>query len=377
MAVEDITSTETEDELYERFCTDAATLDYPVDVRGMQPERWAPGQLHVEAKSHEQYQLRRKDIVESGWRQTALGDSLTQFGRGFHTVERFGATYATHQIRLTDTGAGATAIPAGDRVAYSSNGQEFRNTAIVNVPVGSYVDAEFKAEVAGADGNVSAGAITAFRAPIVGIAVSNPAIGSTGSSLITAGRDAETDTQFGARLDDHWGSVGSGGNDAAYRWWVHESFTVDGLTSTITRIKVLSNNPYGFGSIGVVIANAAGTATAGELTRVDDYLQLRKALGSGELRVEAATSQTVLVSGTVYVSPAYDTATVLIDVQDALDDYESEFSIGGLVYRAEVIQRVMAVAGVYNFECSDPVSDTVIGPTSIVGFDYSALVAQA
>jgi uncharacterized phage protein gp47/JayE len=371
MAVEDITSTETEDELYERFCTDAATLDYPVDVRGMQPERWAPGQLHVEAKSHEQYQLRRKDIVESGWRQTALGDSLTQFGRGFHTVERFGATYATHQIRLTDTGAGATAIPAGDRVAYSSNGQEFRNTALINVPAGSYVDAEFKAEVAGADGNVAAGALAAFRAPIVGIAVSNPAIGSTGSSLITAGRDAETDTQFGARLDDHWGSVGSGGNDAAYRWWVHESFTVDGLTSTITRVKILSNNPYGFGSIGVVIANASGGATGGELTRVDNYLQLRKALGSGELRVEAATTHSELVSGTIFVAPGYDAAVVLAAVEAALDEYESEFAIGGQVYRAEVIQRIMAVAGVYDVALIDPTGNSVVGATSIVSFTYS------
>lgn len=374
MAIEDLTALETEDELFERFCTDAATLDNPVDVRGMQPERWAVGQLHVEAKSHEQYQLRRKAIVESGWRQTALGDSLGAFGRGFHGLEKFGATYATHQIRLTDTGAGATAIPAGDRVVYAGNGQEFRNTALINVPAGSYVDADFKAEVAGADGNVAVGTIAAFRAPIVGIAVSNPAIGSTGSSLVTSGRDAETDAQFGARIDDHWGSVGSGGNAAAYRFWVHESFTVDALTSTITRVKIIDNNPYGPGSIGVIIANASGGATVGELARVDAYLQLRKALGSGELRIEAATSQSVLVSGTVYVATGYTASVVLAAVEAALDDYESEFSIGGLVYRAEVIQRIMAVDGVYDVTLADPVGNTTINPDSIVDFTY-ALVA--
>jgi len=372
MAVEDLTATETEEDLFDRFATDAATLDHPVDVRGMQPERWAVGQLHVEAKAHEQYQLRRKAIVESGWMQTAKGDSLSLFARGFHGIERFGATNAVHQLRLTDTaGVGPVNVAAGERVAYASNGQEFRNVDALVVPQNGYVDGNWRAEVAGALGNVAVGSITRLRAPIVGVAVSNPAIGSTGSSLVTAGRNAETDAQLVQRLRDHWGSVGSGGNAAAYRFWVHEAFTVDGLTSTITRIKIRDNNPYGPGSIGVVIANAGGGATGDELTRVDAYLQTKKALGSGELVVEPATAQVVIVRATVYIEPGYTSTIVLAAIEAALDEYESEFSIGGLVYRAEVLQRIMAVDGVYNAVLVAPATDVTINNTSIVSFSYT------
>ena len=376
MAVEDLTALETEDALFDKFATDAATLDHPVDVRGMQPERWAVGQLHVEAKSHAVYQERRKAIVDSGWRQTAKGDSLTLFARGLHGIERFGSTNAVHQFRLTDArGVGPVVVPAGERVAYATNGQEFRNVDALTVPLNGYIDGNWRAEVAGALGNIAAGSVTKLRATIAGVAVSSPAIGSSGSTLITAGRNAETDAQLGARLDDHWSSVGSGGNAAAYRFWVHQSFTVDAITSSITRVKILDNNPYGPGSIGVVIANAGGGATPGELARVNAYLQARKAIGSGELVVSAALSQVVLVGGTISIAPGYTASVVLAAVQAALDTYESEFSIGGKVYRAEVIQRIMSVDGVYNVVLADPAADVTINTDAIVDFAYALTAA--
>lgn len=372
MAVDDLTSTSTEDELFEEFATDAATLEYPVDVRGMQPERIGRAWLQVEAKSHEQWQIKRKAIIESGWRQTAKGDSLTMFARGFHQIERYPATQATHTFRLTDTGGvGPVNVLAGERVAYATNGQEFRNVNAMVVPAGTYVDDEWKAEEAGSLANVAAGTVNNLRAPIVGVTVSNPVISGEAGSIVTAGRDAETDEQLGQRLDDHWGSVGSGGNEAAYRFWVTESFDVDGLVSSITRIKILTNNPYGPGSIGCVIANASGTATGAEITRVDDYLQDRKALGSGELRVVSATAQSQLVSGQVGIRTGYVAADVLTAIEEELDTYESEFAIGGTLYRSELIQRVMGVDGVYDFVLSDPAANVAIGNTAIVSFTYA------
>jgi uncharacterized phage protein gp47/JayE len=376
MAVEDLTSTQDEEELFEQFATDAATLDYPVDVRGMQPERIAHAWLSVEAKSHEQYQIKRKSIVESGWRQTAKGDSLTLFARGFHQIERYPATQAVHQFRLSDVSSvGPVNVAAGERVAYANNGQEFRNVDALVVPLDGYIDGNWKAEESGALANVAVGTVTRLRAPIVGVTVSNPAISGEAGSIVTAGRNQETDAQLGQRLDDHWGSVGSGGNEAAYRFWVTESFDVDGLTSSITRIKILTNNPYGPGSIGVIIANAGGSATGAEITRVDEYLQDRKALGSGQLLVSAATSQSVLVSGSVGIRAGYVEADVLTAIEEALDTYESEFSIGGYLYRAELIQRVMDVDGVYNFTLVDPVANVAINDTAIVAFTYAITAA--
>lgn len=376
MAVEDLLALQTEDELFEQFCTDAATLPFPVDVRGMQPERWAPGQLHIEALAHAKYQERRKAIVESGWLRTAKGDSLTLVARGFFQLERYPSTAAVHQFRLTDVaGVGGVTYPAGTRVAFADNGQEFRNLTDLALPLNGYVDGNWKAEVAGALGNVAAGTVTRLRAPIVGVEITSPAISGEPGTIVTAGRNQETDEQLATRCEDRWGSVGAGGNAAAYRFWVTESFDVDGLVSSITRIKILDNNPYGPGSIGAVIANASGTATGAELTRVGNYLAVRKALGSGMLLISSAAAQEELVSGVVSIRSGYDPAVVLAAVQAALDTYESEFAIGGYLYRSEIIQRVMAVDGVYDFVLSNPTTNVAIGTLSIVSFAYALTAA--
>lgn len=377
MAVEDLLETKDQATLFGEFCADAATLEYPVYVQGMQEERLARAWLEVESKSHEQYQIRRRDIINSGWLRTAKGDSLTLVARGFFQLERYPATQAIHQMRLTDvSGVGPVNVAAGERVAYASNGQEFRNVSALVVPLNGYIDGEWKAEVAGANGNVDSYTILGLRAPIVGVSVSNPRVSGEPNSITTAARNSETDGQLATRCEDRWGSVGAGGNAAAYRFWVTESFDVDGLVSSITRIKVLDANPYGPGSIGVVIANASGGATGAELTRVGDYLLERKALGSGELITSAATAQSQLISGVVHVAPGYVVSEVVAAAEAALDTYESEFSISGTLYLAEIIQRVMAVDGVFNFTLLDPSSDVAIGNLSIVSFTY-ALTGEA
>jgi uncharacterized phage protein gp47/JayE len=372
MAVEDLIETKSQADLFEQFAADAATLEYPVDVRGMQPERVGHAWLQVESKSHEQYQIRRRDIVNSGWLRTAKGDSLTLVARGFFQLERYPATQAVQRIRFQDVGGvGPVNVAAGERVPFANNGQEFRNIAGFTIPLNGFIDVDCKAEVAGSLGNADSGTITRQRAPIVGVSVSNPAISGQANALVTAGRDVETDGQLATRCEDRWGSVGAGGNAAAYRFWVTESFDVDGLVATITRIKILDANPYGPGSIGVVIANASGTATVGELTRVGGYLATRKALGSGQLLTSSATAQVQLISGTIFVEPGYVFSEVEAAVQAALDTYESEFAISGTVYRSEIVQRAMAVDGVYNFQLADPPTDITIGNTAIVSFTYA------
>lgn len=376
MAVDELLEVKDQATLFEQFCADAATLPYPVDIRGMQPERIGHAWMQVESRAHEQYQIRRRDIILSGWHRTARGDGLTMLARGFFQLERYPATQAVQRVRYADVaGVGPVVRAAGESVPFADNGQEFRNIAGFTIPLNGFVDVDVKAEVAGALGNVDSGTITRLRAPIVGVSVSNPAIAGQANALVTAGRNIETDNQLGDRMEDRWGSVGAGGNAAAYRFWVTESFDVDGIVSTITRIKILDANPYGPGSIGVVVANASGTATAPELARVEAYLTTRKALGSGQLQVHSASAQDQLVSGTISIETGYVASEVISAAQAALDTYESEFAISGTLYRAEIIQRVMAVPGVYNFVLADPVSDVVIGSTAIINFTYALVPA--
>lgn len=72
---------------------------------------------------------------------------------------------------------------------------------------------------------------------------------------------------------------------------------------------------------------------------------------------------TVLIQnivGTVTVSEGYDNASVEDDVVEAIKEYINGLGISGDVLRAELIRRMMAVAGVYNVGLTTPAADVII-----------------
>ena len=59
------------------------------------------------------------------------------------------------------------------------------------------------------------------------------------------------------------------------------------------------------------------------------------------------------LTGTISVLDGFDTTTVGLQVEAAAQDYINSLDIGEDVIVAELIQRAMDVAGMFNFQISD------------------------
>ncbi len=367
--VSELLSVETRAEILERFLNEAAILE--IDVRGMQTERFARGYFEIESLSHEQWQLLRKTVVESGYLDSAEGSWLTLLAAGFFQVARTPASRTVGQLLFTDAqSVGPKNVAVDERVARSTGNVRFRNTTAGTIPLNSTVSLEIRAEVAGAAGNVSNNTITSLQTDIPGVTVNNPAY-AAGTWITTPGRDEETDSALRQRCRDKWSSLGAGGNAAGYAFWITEAFEVLGLTPTITRHSIDTSNPFGPGSIGVYIANASGPATGDEVDIVDAYLQERKALGSGELRVEAAVAENVEVVAVLYQT---GNANAVADAVDALTALQNSFDVGGTLYFDELTETLMGIDGVYDVNITSPAGNTVLDPTDVLVFSPAPVI---
>lgn len=362
-AISTLLQTQTEPELLDYFLTEAAIKG--INVRGMQAERLARGQMETDAKTHAQYQSLREQIVNGGYLDDATGPWLTLLAFGVWRIVRSPATFAIHQVRLSDAkSVGPKQVNDRRHVAVSTSGKLFRNIESAQVPLNSNVDVQFKAETPGADSNVAINTITKLQTPITGVTVNNPAIGATGSSLIVGGANEEGDSSLRTRCRNKWNALGAGGNKPAYAYWIPQSFIEAGESATVTRWYIDDANPFGPGSIGVWLANDSGPATAGEISTVNAYLQLRKALGSGELRTQAASTVAQTITCTVYHDGT--NGSVASDVSSALLNLGAAHGVGEIFYRASITAALMAVSGVINVTITAPASDLSLSSNEVI-----------
>ncbi len=166
-------------------------------------------------------------------------------------------------------------------------------SAVVFNSAGSYQGTlQFTARTAGVSGNVAGANILA------GKVLTGPAglsIGPGSPSLFTAGRDIETPAQAITRCLGKWSRLGAGWTLQAY------DYLIPTASPNVTRWRVLDDNHFGPGTIGVILADAAGPATSPEVTAVATFLGSRpvRALGSGAVTVVAATPDALTVNVTV------------------------------------------------------------------------------
>src|SRR5439155_20018490 len=124
-------------------------------------------------------------------------------------------------VRLGDAGAQGpiTVLPGTYWVANRARTRRFRNIEGGTLPLGGTLDLLFEAESAGAAWSVSNDDITELLAPGgTGIEVSNSP-GANGTWITQQGADDEQDAALRQRCRDKWATLGSGSNEAAYRYW--------------------------------------------------------------------------------------------------------------------------------------------------------------
>jgi uncharacterized phage protein gp47/JayE len=289
------------------------------------------------------------EVAKGGHLDTAEKAWLTLHAKGRFGLDRVAATFAEHDVTLTAAiGAGPHTIAAGQLRFASASGKLFSNKAAGTLSLGGTLTMRVKAESPGSSYNVGAGAISTMLTPLPGVTCANAA----GPQV--QGRDEETDEALRRRCRDRWATLGRGATEAAYRYWALSA------SAAVARVAVRAAGAIP-GTVQVLIAGPSSAVTEATRQAVDIYIRERKPFVDG-LEVYAAANFNVSVAGIVY---ATDPAAAQAGVEANLLALQGELPLGGKVYRAEIIQRIMDAPGVVNFVPTAPVVDVQLTPSQV------------
>ncbi len=188
---------------------------------------------------------------------------------------------------------------------------------------------------------------------------------TTSNTWITrAGRDVESDDSLRTRCVSKWGVQSSGATRDAYIYWAKKA------SEQVTKVTVKESTPA-TGIVQIVLAGASGGVSAATIADVRAYIDTRRPLTAAVVLLSASLV-TVSVAGTVFVQSAF-LANAQSEAAANFAKLTDELDMGAIVYRAEIIQRVMDALGVINFTMSSPVVDVALTPAQVVNFDLSGL----
>lgn len=258
-------------------------------------------------------------------------------------ITRKAAAAATGSV--TFAGTAGTPIPVGTRLTFGAAG--FVTTA--SGTVGAAVPVA--AEVAGAAGNVVAGAVLQLVSPLAGVAPQSAVVGAAG---LAGGRAAETDDSLRARLLELIRSPSRGGAATDYVVWAKRAAGVE-------QVSVYSGW-VGLGTVGVVVAMTGGAApSAGDLARVAAEIEAERPITASVTVVPAVPTAQPL---TVQLSP--DTTANRAAVTAAYAAFLArEPGIGGTIFASRRSEALSAAAGEYAHRVTSPPGDVALGQTEL------------
>lgn len=365
--------------------TEAESLQIILDILeslGFNTTSWQSGTrqrtlMQMLARVHSNLTTTVSGIAAGGYNGLAKGPFLKLLSLSFFQNTKVEATVTGGTFKFTSS---ATAPPhtiaIGDMqiattAVQDSTTRTYRNTTGGTLNTGSTLNVDFEAEVAGADGNIPNNTTLYMWTPLVGVTVTNPPVGASGSWITTPGLDEESDPRLTQRNMDKWGTLSYASSDGAYRFW---TMTIE---PSVTRVKVRSDNPFGPGTVDVVCATDSGGITALQAQTILDYINGTDGVGRRPLNdipsVQTAHATTPAMTFTAKVRTQYQSTDVLL-ITETIQDYLGELDIGGaiippasvgVVVMSELIERVMALPGMLNFYPNNPV-DIPLGALDIV-----------
>lgn len=341
------------DTILAQIFADMTTLG--VDVAGFDAFSVQMALPQLQARAESALQAIRVLVVQGGNPTTAAlagDDWLDATLLGWFQETRLGNTFAQQTLTLSAAaGVGPTPFQPGDIIAQDENGTTYVNTAKGKVPKGGTTTTPFVAQVAGTAGNAGSGTIDHLVVSPAGLSVTN-AVGS----IILAGTDKESNAAYLLRCLGKWGMLAAGGNIVAY------NFLIPKAAPTSNRFYVRDDNPFGPGTIGVCLANAAGPASTDEQTAVAALLQPKKPLGSGALFVFPAVAHPLTVSGLLVTDGSNASAAAQANL--ALQALGGTYPVGSAavtkIYVDRLIATIMGVPGVLSITGLSPSADVAL-----------------
>ena len=224
----------------------------------------------------------------------------------------------------------------------------------------SSIDANVACTKPGTSGNTGVGTIVVIKTSIPGIdSVTNP-------NGITNGEDQETESARATRFQEYVESLKRGTNDAvAYALTTAALTDANGVvTENVKQAKVVTSPLGAAGFADGFIYNGVGDASAELLTLaqqiVDGYTDSNGNLVPGYkaagcvITVQNAGRVPSDVTMTITGSDGFDKPTIQAQAEAIIDTYFSSLGIGDTLILNEVVERTMAIPGVYDVAISAP-----------------------
>jgi uncharacterized phage protein gp47/JayE len=358
---------------------------------GFNATSWQPGTrprtiVQLIARLQASLSLTIVQIVEGGFLATASGPFLDLLGESHYQLERVEAVATEGAMRLTSS---ATAPPhtiaAGQLQIATTATQElatatYRSLTGGTLNPGSTLDIDVAAEVAGAAGNISSSQPLYMWTPLVGVTVANPADPTSGTWITEVGIDEESDERYRDRCASRWSTLSYAATEGAYRNWALEA------SSSVTRVRVRDDNPYGPGTVEVILATSVGSVSDGVRQTVEDYINGTDGVGRRPLNDVLTVSKALVTAigpvGTIYVLTGNQSETNDSSVAAALDAYLGALPIGGVIIppastgsvpRSQLIALLQNLTGVLSVNLSVPALDIELGINEVVTGIYSNL----
>lgn len=330
LTLDQLTTPITEDEALETSLTILSQL-------GFQATSWQSGGiqrtlLSLFCKTWAQLSTIINAIANGGFASTSSGAWLTLVAKYVFNIARLDAQATIGQILLTNSGGGTNTFAAGDIiVADQPNGTASANTYTCTAggTLGPHttLSVEFKANVAGAAGNIAPGTTLYLWTPISNVTATNPALVPTSNTWVTTpGADAESDQRLALRCLSAWPQRTYSNTNGAYIGWALTALPA------LTRAQMVT--APGNGTVQLVGATALGAIDSGQITTIEDYINGvsdgigRRPLNDIFTAVGATTVTSPALTVTAYcIASAINTAPALITA--ALLNYIGNIPLGG------------------------------------------------
>lgn len=284
---------------------------------------------------------------------------LDLLAEGFYRLPRNLPTFARVAARLVAApGVGPISISPGQyTVVNVATGLTYTLDSAGEVPLGGSLAVELVAQNPGAAFNIGGVvAMMQLQNPPAGLSAELRDLGG-GTAMLSPGSDTESNEQLARRCRLRWATLAVADPRDKLRAWAFEA------DARITSAGVDDTNPRGPGTVNVWLGGDSGPAVSPAVTVANTLIQQRRALPS-DIQVEAALAAAVSVTATVFAR-GRTSGDVLADVTSRLQALQARLSVGETLYRAQLIEELMAPVGVYNVTLSSPVADTVCGVSEI------------
>lgn len=322
-------------------------------------------------------------IAAAGFNQLSSGGWLDVLSEDYYANTRVAGVVTQGVFRLTASAVAPPVAISADMLQIADTAtaipttHTFRNTspaAPVVLAPGGTLDIDVEAEVAGTGSNIANSVPLYLWTSLVGVTVTNPPVGATGTWISRAGTDAETDARLQTRNTSKWSTLSYAAVDGAYKNWALAADT------SVTRVKVRSNNPYGPGTVDVVCATAIGGISPAQATAILAYINGSGTTGRRPLgdvvTVQTASAIAMTISGIVTVDAAYSATTTLAAVKAALLAVVNDTDIGGTVIppattpgyviRSKLVAAVEALDGVISANITAPAADLALTELQVI-----------